>query len=98
VPGAPGPFSGEYRARRNGARLAEISLVQRGSLLAGVGIVAGDAAGVSGRATSPGEAEGLVTLLDGTQVRFEVERAADGRTLLVRGFGQPITMERLGGR
>ena len=94
APAAQGPFSGGYRAREDGALLAQVSLVQRGSLLAGVGIVAGDAAGISGRATGPRNADGLVTFLDGSQVQFAVELAADGRTLYVQGFGEPITMER----
>lgn len=90
---ADGPFSGSYRARRSGATLAEATLVQRGSLLAGVAIVAGDAAGISGR-ISGRKAEGQVTFLDSSQVRFEAELAADGRSLLLRGFGEPITMSR----
>jgi hypothetical protein len=98
APAAPGPFSGDYRALRGRATLAEVSLVQRGSLLAGVGVVGGDAAGISGRATGPRNAKGFVTFLDGSQVEFTVELAADGRTLRVEGFGQPITMERWSGR
>jgi hypothetical protein len=97
-PGAAGPFSGDYRARRDGATLAEASVVQRGSLLAGIGIVAGDPAGISGRATGPRAAEGLVTLADGTQLSFAAELSADGGSLRVQGFGQPIAMERRGGR
>lgn len=96
MPAAHGPFSGNYRARRDGATLAEVSLLQRGSLLAGVAIVAGDAAGISGRATGVRTAEGLVTFLDGSQVPFTVELAADGRTLRVDGFGQLLTMDRRG--
>lgn len=95
-PPAPGPFSGDYRARKDGATLAEVSLLQRGSLLAGVAIVAGDAAGISGRVSGPRSAEGLVTFLDGSQVPFAVELAADGRTLRVDGFGQLLTMDRRG--
>jgi hypothetical protein len=94
TPAASGPFSGGYRARKDGAPLAEVSLVQRGSLLAGVGIVAGDAAGVSGRATGPRNADGFVTFLDGSQIGFTAELAEDGRSLRVEGFGRPITMER----
>jgi hypothetical protein len=95
---AAGPFSGDYRARKDRAILAEVSLVQRGSLLAGIGIVGGDAAGISGRASGPNNAEGVVTFLDGSQVTFAIELAADGRSLRVEGFGQPITMERQGGQ
>ena len=98
LPAAHGPFSGDYRARRARATLAEASLVQRGSLLAGVAIVAGDAAGISGRVSGPRNAQGFVTFLDGSQVQFSAELAPDGRTLRVDGFGQPVTMERGGAR
>jgi hypothetical protein len=98
APAAAGPFSGGYRARKEGAVLAEVSLVQRGSLVAGVGVVAGDAAGISGRATGPRTADGFVTFGDGSQVGFAAELTADGRTLRVEGFGEPIVMERRGGR
>jgi hypothetical protein len=91
---AHGPFSGDYRARKEGATLAEVSLVQRGSLLAGVAVVAGDAAGISGRAGEPRKASGVVTFLDGSQVPFDVELAEDGRTLRVDAFGQRLTMDR----
>lgn len=57
-------------------------------------ITAGDPAGISGRVTEPRSAAGFVTFLDGSQLQFDVELAADGRTLRVQGFGQPITMER----
>jgi hypothetical protein len=98
-PPAPGgAFSGTYRARREQATLAQVTLVQRGALLAGVGIVAGDAAGITGRATGPRAAEGLVTFQDGSQVQFQAELAADGGSLTVRGFGEPISMQRGGER
>jgi len=93
-----GPFSGSYRAKRDRATLAEVTLVQSGSLLAGVGIVAADPAGITGRATGPRAAEGVVTFLDGTQARFQAELSADGKSLVVRGFGEPIEMKRGGPR
>ncbi len=94
APPAPsGPFAGRYRAVRDRAPLAEVTLVQSGNLLAGAGIVTGDPVGVSGRVTGADRAEGLVTFLDGSQVRFEAERAADG-SLTVRGFGEPMAMRR----
>jgi hypothetical protein len=96
APAPSGPFSGGYRALKEGAILAEVSLVHRGSLLAGVGIVAGDAAGISGRATGARTAAGFVTFGDGSQVAFAAELAADGRTLRLEGFGEPIVMERRG--
>jgi hypothetical protein len=93
-PAAGGPFSGTYRAARGEATLAQVTLVQTGTLLAGVGIVAGDAAGITGRTTGPGAAEGLVTFQDGSQVQFQAALAADGGSLTVRGFGEPISMRR----
>jgi hypothetical protein len=93
-----GPFSGAYCARRDAARLADVSLVQRGPLLAGVARIAGDPAGISGHVTGPGAADGLVTFFDGSQVRFQAELTAGGRTLVVRGFGAAVTMERRSAR
>ena len=97
-PAASGPFSGSYRAQRERATLAQVTLVQRGALLAGVGIVAGDPAGITGRASGPRTAAGLVTFQDGSQIRFQAELAADGGALTLRGFGEPISMQRGGQR
>lgn len=94
--GASGPFAGSYRAVRDRAPLAEVTLVQRGELLAGFGIVTSDPVGVSGRVTGASTARGVVTFSDGTQVRFEAELAADGESLVVRGFGEPMTLGRRG--
>lgn len=95
VPSLPsGPFSGRYRALKGRAPLAEVTLVQRGSVLAGAGIVAGDPVGITGRVSGASQAEGVVTYLDGTQVGFEAELSAGGRELTVRGFGEPLTMTR----
>jgi hypothetical protein len=93
-----GPFAGRFRAVRGRAPLAEVTLVQAGDLLAGVGIVTGDAAGIAGRATGARTAEGVVTLADGTQTHFTAELAADGRSLNLTGFGDPLTMTREGAR
>jgi len=98
APAPAGPFSGSYRAELDGATLAEVTLVQSGELLAGAGVVAGDPAGVAGRTTGPRAAEGVVTLLDGSQTRFDAELSADGRTLVVRGFGAPLDFTRAGAR
>ncbi len=92
--GASGPFAGRYLAQVERASLAEVTLMQRGELLAGFGVVAGDPVGVSGRATGPGTASGVVTFSDGSQVRFQAELAADGGSLTVRGFGEPLTLRR----
>lgn len=92
---AEGPFSGTYRARKEGATIAEASLVQRGRLLTGVAMVAGDPSGVSGYTTGPNSMSGFVTFLDGSQVAFEAELAADQRSITLRGFGgRPTTLEK----
>lgn len=93
----PGPFSGSYRALRGRAPLAEVTLVQHGALLTGIGIVTEDPVGVTGRTTGPRQAEGVVTFLDGTQIAFEAELSAGGGSLSVRGFGEPVTLRRAGG-
>ncbi len=101
TPPAPlpfGPFSGSYRATRERAPLAEVTLVQRGALLSGVGIVTGDPVGIAGRATAAGTARGVATFLDGTQIQFEAELAPGGGSLMVRGFGQPLALKRMAAR
>ncbi|MGH9464526.1 MAG: hypothetical protein ACRD0X_02700 [Thermoanaerobaculia bacterium] len=95
-PGSGGPFAGGYRATRDRAPLAEVTLVQSGELLAGFGIVTGDPVGVTGRVTGPSTARGTVTFRDGSQVEFQVELAPDGRSLTVRGFGEAIELRRWG--
>ncbi len=94
--GTGGPFAGSYRAARGRAPLARVTLVQSGELLAGFGIVTGDPVGVTGRVTGPATAAGLVTFRDGSQVDFRAELAPDGSALTVRGFGEPIALERRG--
>jgi hypothetical protein len=91
-----GPFSGRFRALRGRAPLAEVTLVEGSGLLSGVAIVTGDPVGITGRVVAPREAEGTVTFLDGSQAAFHAQLAADGRTLLVVGFGDPVTLERRG--
>jgi len=97
-PAPSGPFTGRYRAVLGRAPLAEVTLVQSGALIAGVGVVAGDPAGIAGRTTGARTAAGVVTLLDGSQTRFAAELAADGRSLVVRGYGEPLTFTRKGPR
>lgn len=91
-----GPFAGTYRAMRERAPLAEVTLVQRGHLLAGFGVVTGDPVGVSGRVAETGVAVGAVTFADGSQARFQAELSADGASLTVRGFGEPVILRRRG--
>lgn len=92
-PVAQGPFTGRYAAAKGRAPLAEVTLTQDGSLLAGIGIVTGDPVGVAGRTTGATSAAGLVTFRDGTQVRWSADLAADG-TLTLTGFGDPIALHR----
>lgn len=94
---APGPFSGRFRAAIGRAPLAEVTLVQRGSLLSGVGIVTEDPVGIAGRATGPQTARGVVTFLDGTQVDFDAELSDGGATLAIEGFGKTVTLKRRSG-
>lgn len=89
-----GPFSGKFRGVREGAPVVEVRLVQRGTTLVGAGIVTGDAVGITGRALSPTTAEGLVTYLDGTQIRFSLKLRPGGRELVAEGFGEPLTLVR----
>jgi hypothetical protein len=96
APLPPGPFSGRFRALRGRAPLAEVTLVEGGALLSGVAIVTGDPVGITGRVVAPREAEGHVTFLDGSQAAFHASLAADGRTLVIAGFGDPVTLERRG--
>ncbi|MEZ5332186.1 MAG: hypothetical protein R2991_09085 [Thermoanaerobaculia bacterium] len=93
TPVAQGPFTGRYAAAKGRAPLAEVTLTQDGSLLAGIGIVTGDPVGVAGRTTGATSAAGLVTFRDGTQVRWSADLAADG-TLTLTGFGDPIALHR----
>ncbi len=37
-----------------------------------------------------------MTFLDGSQTSFRAELSADGRSLVVEGFGEPITLQRRG--
>jgi hypothetical protein len=93
---ADGPLSGRYRAHKDGGKLADVSLVQRGSLLAGVAIVGGEPAGVSGQVAAANAARGVLTFLDGSQVPFTLESSADGKSLRVNAFGQDLTLDRVG--
>jgi hypothetical protein len=93
---ADGPLSGRYRARKDGATLAQVTLVQRGMLLAGVAIVAGEAAGISGSTGAESSARGFLTFVDGSQIPFALVLAGDGRTLNVDAFGQRLTLEHEG--
>lgn len=95
--GATGRLTGRYRAVRSGAPLAEVTLVERSGLVSGAGIVTGDPVGITGRVEGA-TARGLLTFLDGAQAAFTAELSADGRSLVIEGFGAPLTMTRRGGR
>lgn len=91
-----GPFSGRFRAMKGRAPLADVTLVDGGGLLSGLAILTGDPVGITGRVTASRRAEGSVTFLDGSQIAFRAELSADGRSLVVEGFGEPITLQRRG--
>jgi hypothetical protein len=91
---SPGPFSGSYQAVQQGARLAEATIVQNGTLITGVGVILGDPAGITGKITAPRTAEGVLTFLDKSRLRFEIEQSEDGRTVTVRGLGTPVNLRK----
>lgn len=93
-PAAGGPFAGRYRPPGPEAAWARITLTQNGPLIAGTGVLLGQPVGITARAVSDVEAEGIVIFADDSQSRFAAELAADGRTVVVRGFGGPITLSR----
>jgi hypothetical protein len=90
----PGPFSGSYQAVQQGARLAEATIVQNGPLITGVGVILGDPAGITGQVTAPHTAEGVLTFLDKSRLRFEIELSEDGRSVTVRGLGAPVNLRK----
>jgi hypothetical protein len=90
----PGPFSGSYQAVRQGARLAQATIVQNGPLITGVGVMLGDPAGITGQITAPRTAEGVLTFLDKSRLRFEIEQSEDGRSVTVRGLGAPMNLRK----
>ena len=89
-----GPMSGRWRASSGRAPLAEVTLVERQGLVAGAGIVTGDPVGITGRALSARELEGLVTFLDGSQAPFRARLSSDGQSLAIEGFGEGVTLKR----
>ncbi len=90
----PGSLSGSYHADQLETRLAEATIVQNGSLISGVGIIMGDPAGITGQVTAPGTAEGFLTFLDKSRLKFEIEQSADGQSVTVHGLGTPMNLRK----
>ncbi len=95
-PSTGGPMSGDWQAIDQGALLAEVSLVERSGMVAGLAMVTGDAVAVTGRLVGQGLASGAVTFVDGSQVAFTAELSSDGSQLYVTGFGDVIKLSRRG--
>lgn len=95
-PGESGPMSGDWVAIEENAVLAEVALLERFGMIAGLATVTGDAVAVTGRVPDRGPATGVVTFVDGSQVAFTAELSADGSTLTVEGFGEVVKLTRRG--
>lgn len=95
-PGESGPMTGDWVAQEGDAVLAEVALVERHEMIAGIAMVLGDAVAVTGRIQNRGPATGVVTFVDGSQMAFTAELSADGSTLTVEGFGTVVKLSRRG--
>lgn len=90
----PGPFSGNYKAQGAEAPLARAVITQNGSLIAGIGIVLGEAVGIGGRVTASNEAKGILTFADESHAGFTAKLSADGQSVSVTGVGRPVVLAR----
>ena len=54
----------------------------------------GDPAGITGQVTAPGTAEGFLTFLDKSRLKFEIEHSADGQSVTVHGLGTPMNLRK----
>lgn len=95
-PGESGPMTGDWVAVDKDAILAEVALLERAEMLAGIAMVTGDAVGVTGRVIDRGLARGVVTFADGSQVAYTAELSGDGSTMTVEGFGKAVKLVRRG--
>ncbi|MHC5066876.1 MAG: hypothetical protein ACYTG5_23220, partial [Planctomycetota bacterium] len=73
------------------------SIVQHRDLIYGMAELLGEAAGVSARLVDPNRAEGVLTFLDRSQVRFIAEFSDGGESAVLRGFGAPIELKKVEG-
>lgn len=94
APSAGGPFAGRYVAEEGQVPLAEATILQAGSLIAGVGRVFGESAGISGQVVGPRQVDGILTFQDESQVGFAAELSADGGTVKLTGLGAPVILRR----
>lgn len=87
-----GPFAGVFAD--SGDPSIWLNLSQAGELLAGTGYVDGKAVAVTGSASSPGEARGVLLFSDGSKMGVSASLSGDGGTLTIKGLGRPIEMKR----
>jgi hypothetical protein len=90
----PGAFSGTYAGVGEAAPFVRATLVQTGDLISGTGVILGLPAGLGGRLTEPGKAEGTATFPDESQISFGLELSPDQGTLLLLGVADPIALRR----
>ena len=95
----PGPYSGVFRGARDEIAVAELTLVQSGTLVSGVGSVLGSRVGVTGAVTEDATSgyerlRGVLTYLDETQIPFVADLAADGASIRLEGLGAPLDLQR----
>jgi hypothetical protein len=94
VSAAPGPFSGHYRSPPGDVAVANVTVVQDGTLISGVGSVLGQTGGISGIASAADRAEGTITFADGSRASFAARLAADRRSIMIQGLGDPVSLVR----
>jgi len=87
-----GPFAGVFAD--SGDPSIWLNLSQAGELLAGTGYVDGKPVAVTGSASSPEEARGVLLFSDGSKMGVSATLSGDGGTLTIKGLGRPIEMKR----
>ena len=92
APLSSGPFAGVFSEA--GEPSIWLNLSQAGDLLAGTGYVNGRAVAVTGKTTSPTQANGVLLFSDGSRMGVRAVLSGDGDMLTVEGLGGPIDMKR----
>jgi hypothetical protein len=87
-----GPFAGVFAD--SGDPAIWLSLSQASGLLAGTGYVDGKPVAVTGSASSPEEARGVLLFSDGSKMGVRAVLSGDGGTLTIKGLGRPIELRR----
>ncbi len=90
----PGPFSGKFRSAGPAASLANVTILQSGSLITGFAQIFDQTAAVTGKVTDINKAAGRITFLDESQSSFHAELSTDKNTITIFGMGNPIVFER----